>query len=146
LRDEIVGAQGCTVLLATHSADEAFELCDRVAILDRGRLLASGPAQVLARQYSEERHHLWTTTPEHSAFTLLAHRGMIERKTTLDERDGDWHCVELTLRGGMADSAAILAMLSNEGVAVARFERLIPSLADLLERVVAGRGSAVRHG
>ena len=71
---------------------------------------------------------------------------MIERKTLLAERDGDWHCVELTLRGEMADSAAIIAMLSAEGVAVGRFERLAPSLADLLERVVAGRSSAVRHG
>src|SRR5262249_53152373 len=107
LRDEIVGEQGCTVMLATHSADEAFELCDRVAILDRGRLLAAGPAPALARQYSEERHHLWTTTPHHPAFSLLVSRGMIEQKTTLPDHEGDWHCVELTMRGGMADSAAI---------------------------------------
>ncbi|HSH46152.1 MAG TPA: ABC transporter ATP-binding protein, partial [Longimicrobiales bacterium] len=37
LREELAARQGCTVLLATHSADEAFDLCDRVAILDRGR-------------------------------------------------------------------------------------------------------------
>ncbi|HEX6964410.1 MAG TPA: ABC transporter ATP-binding protein, partial [Gemmatimonadaceae bacterium] len=40
LRTEIAGNQGCTVLLATHSSEEAMELCDRVAVLDRGRLLA----------------------------------------------------------------------------------------------------------
>ncbi|MFM9079385.1 MAG: ABC transporter ATP-binding protein, partial [Opitutaceae bacterium] len=33
---------GCTVLLTTHHLDEAEELCDRVAIVDRGRITASG--------------------------------------------------------------------------------------------------------
>jgi ABC-2 type transport system ATP-binding protein len=146
LRDELVEKHGCTVLLATHSADEAFDLCDRVAVLNHGRLLACAPAQTLAREYGEERQHLWTTAPDHEAFTLLTHRGMIERKTILPERDGDWCCVELTLRGGMSDSAAIIATLTSEGVPVARFERLTPSLADLLERVVAARNAGRRNG
>jgi len=148
LRDEIVGKQGCTVVLATHSADEAFELCDRVAVLDRGRLLACGPAAALAREYSEERHHLWTTEPNHKAFVLLSHRGLIERKSVLPEPEGEWHRVELVLCGGLADSASVLATLAQEGVPVARFERLSLSLADLLERVVASRrdAEAVSHG
>ena len=33
---------GCTILLATHTAEEAFELCDRVAILDHGQPVAIG--------------------------------------------------------------------------------------------------------
>jgi ABC-2 type transport system ATP-binding protein len=35
-------ADGCTVLLTTHHLDEAEELCDRVAIVDRGRITAAG--------------------------------------------------------------------------------------------------------
>lgn len=41
LRESVVTAEGCTVLLATHDADDAWELCDRVAVLDRGRLLVA---------------------------------------------------------------------------------------------------------
>ncbi|GAB4424090.1 MAG: ABC transporter ATP-binding protein [Chloroflexi bacterium OHK40] len=42
--------EGRTVLLTTHSMDEAEELCDRVAIIDEGRLLALGtPAELVAR-------------------------------------------------------------------------------------------------
>lgn len=45
LRDE-----GRTVLLTTHHMDEAEELCNRVAIIDEGRLLALGtPADLVAR-------------------------------------------------------------------------------------------------
>ncbi|NJN17344.1 MAG: ABC transporter ATP-binding protein [Oscillochloris sp.] len=45
MRDE-----GRTVLITTHSMDEAEELCDRVAIVDTGRLVALGtPAELIAR-------------------------------------------------------------------------------------------------
>jgi ABC-2 type transport system ATP-binding protein len=43
-------AQGRTVLLTTHYMDEAERLCDRVAIVDHGRVIALGsPAELIAR-------------------------------------------------------------------------------------------------
>lgn len=51
LHDEIrsIRGQGVTVLLATHDMAEAEELCDRIAILIRGRLAVCGtPEQVTA--------------------------------------------------------------------------------------------------
>ena len=41
-------ARGKSVLLTTHHLDEAERLCDRVAILDRGRILACAPTVELA--------------------------------------------------------------------------------------------------
>ena len=38
---------GHTVLLTTHNIDEAEQLCDRIAIIDRGRIIASGPPRDL---------------------------------------------------------------------------------------------------
>jgi len=34
--------EGQTILLTTHYMEEADQLCDRVAIMDHGRLLAAG--------------------------------------------------------------------------------------------------------
>jgi ABC-2 type transport system ATP-binding protein len=51
LWDLIAGfrARGRTVLLSTHYMEEAERLCDRVAIMDRGRIIALGsPAQLIA--------------------------------------------------------------------------------------------------
>jgi len=43
-------ARGCTVLLTTHYMDEAERLCDRVAIVDHGRIIAQGtPAELIGR-------------------------------------------------------------------------------------------------
>src|SRR2546430_395575 len=42
--------RGGTVLLTTHYMDEAERLCDRIAIIDHGRLIASGsPAELIER-------------------------------------------------------------------------------------------------
>ncbi len=43
-------AQGRTILLTTHYMDEAERLCDRIAIVDHGRVIALGtPAELIAR-------------------------------------------------------------------------------------------------
>ena len=49
-----IKAQGKTILLTTHYMEEAFELCDEIAIMDHGRVIARGsPAALLAAQFTE---------------------------------------------------------------------------------------------
>src|SRR5438093_8396765 len=43
-----------TILLCTHDLSQAEVLADRVGILDRGRLIALGPADMLKEQYGAE--------------------------------------------------------------------------------------------
>jgi ABC-2 type transport system ATP-binding protein len=45
---------GATVLLTTHAMDEAERLCDRVAIIDHGRLVAMGSPAELTRGAGED--------------------------------------------------------------------------------------------
>jgi ABC-2 type transport system ATP-binding protein len=44
-----INADGRTVVLTTHHMDEAETLCDRVAIMDRGKVLELGPPAALVR-------------------------------------------------------------------------------------------------
>jgi len=46
-------SQGKTILLTTHFMDEAERLCDRIAIMDRGRLIAEGSPRQLIEQHIE---------------------------------------------------------------------------------------------
>jgi hypothetical protein len=43
--------QGCTILFVSHSMEQVASLCDRVMLLERGRLLACGPVAEVTRQY-----------------------------------------------------------------------------------------------
>jgi lipooligosaccharide transport system ATP-binding protein len=44
--------QGVTLIVTTHFMDEAEQLCDRLIVMDRGRIVAEGSPADLIRQYS----------------------------------------------------------------------------------------------
>jgi lipooligosaccharide transport system ATP-binding protein len=44
--------QGTTLLLTTHYMDEAEQLCDRIVVIDKGRIMAEGAPAELIRRYS----------------------------------------------------------------------------------------------
>jgi ABC-2 type transport system ATP-binding protein len=49
-----VREQGVTVLLTTHYMDEAYELCDEIAIMDHGRIIAhDAPDTLLAAHFND---------------------------------------------------------------------------------------------
>jgi ABC-2 type transport system ATP-binding protein len=53
--------RGTTVVLVTHFMDEAENLCDRVAIVDRGKIVASDTPQGLIARYTSEVYVIFTT-------------------------------------------------------------------------------------
>jgi ABC-2 type transport system ATP-binding protein len=53
---EAVRARGVTIVLVTHYMDEAERLCDRVALLDRGRLVALDRPSALAADAGGGKH------------------------------------------------------------------------------------------
>jgi ABC-2 type transport system ATP-binding protein len=137
LKDEICRRQGCTVLLATHNAEEAFYLCDRVGILDKGRVLTTGPARALAEQFTDDRYRVTTRagSQDHAALRrLLTTRMIPDPPATIEEIDG-WITLEMRVPGGAAAAARALETLVGGGLPVARFERVQLSLAELIERV-----------
>ena len=55
---------GHTVLLTTHHIDEAEQLCDRIAIIDHGRIIASGPPRgLIAESTAMQSVSLTTARP-----------------------------------------------------------------------------------
>ncbi len=135
LKDEICHRQGCTIVLATHNADEAFHLCDRVAILDRGRVLTIGPAQRLADQFAEERYRVWSRTDGQVTLDRLAARGLVLEAAAARRDEDGWLVRDVRVPGGHAGTARVLETLMADGVEIARFERVQPTLAELIERV-----------
>ncbi len=73
--------QGTAQLVATHLLDEA-EACDRVAILDRGRVVADGTPAALTSALGLDA--LWLDTPDAEALAArLAGRGLDARAVGL---------------------------------------------------------------
>lgn len=144
LREELAMRRNCAVLLATHDADEAFNLCRRVAILDRGALLAQGSARDLAYDALGSRHAVVTDQPEHPAFDDLRARGIAEVVSRDPAGVEGWGRVILRIPGGAAQAAAVVDALVRGGARVSAVEPVQATLADLLDAVVARPGGEGR--
>jgi len=96
-----ISAEGRTVVLTTHHMDEAESLCNRVAIMDHGRILKIGPPAALIRELDQPLR----ITVESGLLSLAEARGLAGADTVTD--DG----VSLTI--ATRDPAAVLAGLAN---------------------------------
>ena len=144
LRDELVGRYACTILLATHNTDEAFGFCDRVAVLHKGRVLATGATQALSARFGEARFRLVARDASHPAFALLERRGLLQRVGTIEPATEGWSSVECTIAGDPSRSAEVLRLLVEGGADVARLERVELSLADLITRIIGADSEVPR--
>jgi ABC-2 type transport system ATP-binding protein len=109
---EALKARGRTVLLTTHYMEEAARLCDRVAVVDHGRVIALGTPRELIASLGAEHvvefaidGRLVTTLPEEDLLALPS----VDRVS----RKGDgWR---LTVREVHRAVPALLALLGERG-------------------------------
>ena len=75
-----LNTQGVTVVLTTHYLEEAEELCDRIAIINHGCVIANKPTHDLVDMAREKTVSLTleediVALPEHPAFAKIEHQG-----------------------------------------------------------------------
>jgi ABC-2 type transport system ATP-binding protein len=140
LREELAEKRQCAVLVATHRTEEAFELCDRVVVMHRGRVAAVGHAATLGESLLGSRYSAWTLEPNHAGLASVVAAGRARRVAARSEPDGRWWRVELEVDGGDDAAREVLAALVSAGMPIARFERVVAPLGELIERAI-GRSS-----
>ena len=112
---------GATVVLVTHLMEEAEQLCDRVAIVDQGRVVATGtPSELVARADGNQRVSF--TWPDANA-AWLSHLAAVERVTRREDR------VEVMGTGPLA--VRVAAALAGRGIEPADFRTHHPDLEDV---------------
>ena len=47
--------EGCTIFLTTHNMEEAYKLCDRVALLNEGEIVEEGAPKEICRKYNHQK-------------------------------------------------------------------------------------------
>lgn len=113
--------QGVTLVLTTHYMDEAEQLCDRLVVMDKGKIAAEGaPRELIATYCTREVAELRFGIGEHEA---LAHRveGIAERVEVLPDRlllytDNGEHTLGEVARAGLHPIASLVRRSSLEDV------------------------------
>ena len=97
--------QGTTLLLTTHYMDEAEQLCDRLVVVDKGRIMAEGAPAALIRKYSTREVLEVRFGSEQNVGAAAKLEGIGDRLEVLPDRvlvyadDGEAALVEVTRRG-----------------------------------------------
>ncbi|MGX2996432.1 ATP-binding cassette domain-containing protein [Streptomyces sp. JNUCC 64] len=121
-------AEGVTVLLTTQYLEEADELADHIAVIDKGRVVAEGSADELKRKVGEERLEITVTDPADIPAALTALNGVLTGELTRDDQRG---VLGIELRDGLAGIASAAAALHHAGIPVSDFAQRRPSLDEV---------------
>jgi ABC-2 type transport system ATP-binding protein len=122
---------GTTVFLTTHYLEEADALCDRLAIIDRGRIVAEGTPDELKRAIAGDVITLGVQGNPALALNVLATQPFIRDHDPL-EPDGD--SLRVYVDHGETSMPAIFRILERSGVVLKTVSMSRPSLDDVFLR------------
>ena len=131
IRNEILKLkdEGATIVLSTHNMESVEELCDRIALINRSRLVITGGVDDIRHKYGNNNVELVYTsgTPVSSVsgvFDVLSDGG-----------DGRRRVAVLSLQDG-TDNSAVLRHLMDNGVVINSFRELVPRMNDIFIKLV----------
>jgi ABC-2 type transport system ATP-binding protein len=125
--------RGKTVLLTTHLMEEAERLCDRVAIIDRGRIVDIGPPADLVRRHCPDRTVIVATDD----VTAADRFGALPQVQSVSH-DGP----HVTIRGRGDDLVTqVVQCLAEHRMRVIDFRTEVPTLEDVFLKLT---GHAIR--
>jgi len=104
-----MNAEGVTIVLTTHYLEEAEELCDRIAIINHGELIANKPTRELVEMAREK---IVVVTLDRAIAQLPDHPAFLKC-----ERAGE-RTVEVTYDKDRTNAGEVLALLQGQGFSI----------------------------
>jgi ABC-2 type transport system ATP-binding protein len=123
-----LNSEGVTVVLTTHYLEEAEELCDRIAIINHGKVIANEPTRQLVAK-AQEKALVVTFDNELEAIPSNA---CFENISLIDERT-----IEITFRKDKVNAGQVLAAVQREGLSIVDVRTREPDLEDVFLSLVS---------
>ncbi|HEV7825385.1 MAG TPA: ATP-binding cassette domain-containing protein [Mycobacteriales bacterium] len=119
---------GTTMLLTTQYLEEADQLANRIAVIDRGRVIAGGTSDELKDSVGGERLHVTVADPEQLGLALDVLRPLADGEPDADKETGE---LTLPVRRGAGVLPDVVRELDAAGVAIADLAVRRPTLDDV---------------
>lgn len=116
---------GTTVFLTTHYLEEADALCDRLAIIDHGKIVISGTPDELKRQVAGDVVTIGVTSGNEKALEIMKTQPFV-RKAGVEQGS-----LRLYVERGETAMPAILRLLDSNGIGLTTMSLARPSLDDV---------------
>ena len=128
-----LNAEGVTVVLTTHYLEEAEQLCDRIAIINHGKLIADKPTRELVEMAREK---IVVLTLDREVASLPASATFV-KCVSAGER-----AVEITYSKDSTNAGEVLAAVQAQGFAIVDVTTREADLEDVFVSLTSGARSA----
>jgi ABC-2 type transport system ATP-binding protein len=123
-----------TVVVSTHVLSDVERICDRVAILDRGRLVAEGPLDELLDAHARPIYRLVPSPGQSAEVDAVLERLRGARWTS--DVAVDAGLIRVSVSNPSAAAREILPLVVSGGLVLDSFERARPSLEEVFLELV----------
>lgn len=134
IKDEIYGLaqKGATIIFSTHRMEQVEEICDHIALVNKGKKILDGTVKNIKQDFKENLFRVSfadKVMPEHLAIHLFE----VKKK---EEKE-----VVIKLDPGFTNND-VLQYFMNKGLSIESFNEILPSLNDIFIRLVEGTPTA----
>jgi ABC-2 type transport system ATP-binding protein len=128
----------CTVFMSTHILNDVERVCDRVGILDHGRLVTEAPMDELLASHAQPILELDPEPGQDAAVAALTAtvRGQAWTRDVRVEHG----LIRVFVTDAERAAAEVLPLVVTSGVRLARFERVRPTLEEVFLALVGTAG------
>ena len=120
--------EGTTLLLTTQYMEEADELADHIAVIDRGKLIAEGTSDELKTRLGGDVVEFSLTKPSDADAALKAVTGLSKQKPAIDE---DGLTITVPVKNGSKGLLSVVEELNKAKIAPTSLSLHRPSLDDV---------------
>src|SRR5512141_1213081 len=121
-------SKGMTVILTTHDLGDIEELCQRVIIIDDGRIIYDGPIETIKKKFGKFREITFETAEEVKDLDLPKGAEMIPAED---------HKVQIRFDRTVSTASKVAGMVMNQ-IEVRDFSLSEPGLADIVRQIYNG--------
>lgn len=131
-----LGRMGKTVIVSSHILPELADFCNKIGIMERGKILVSGDVQTIVRQLQPARRIAIRTVGPVNGL-----RAAVESMPHVSGVDGEGETLNVEFQGGLEEQAQMLEALISGGHRVCSFSETALDLEDVFMRVTTGVGT-----
>jgi ABC-2 type transport system ATP-binding protein len=133
-----LAADGKTIVLSSHILTELTEMCDVVAVIEKGKILATGTVQEILQGVRRRRMLSVRVAKSHDGIERNIERFLHEQPGVLNIHEAGGR-MQFELDGGDDDQAALIGRIVAAGFPVLEFTALGAGLEDLFIEITGGR-------
>ena len=132
IKDEIfnLAKNGSTIIFSTHRMEQVEEICDHIALVNKGKKILDGTVKEIKQEFKENLYSIGTEQ-------LPAING-VEPFEIVGTKNNS-HVVRIKEQSTPND---VLQYLLNQGVTINSFNEILPSLNDIFIKLVEGTPTA----